>query len=218
MKEIDLRNIWKSDRDKAREHYESLKDVEKLAKKQSHSVLTKIHRNIYLETVFSVLLVILFGYGVYTWNSGLPFWIFTLFFGFLIYLSIRIYRRFAYDLRMAHQKGVADALRSYVRIVGKYIWRQKILIYYITPFGYLVGLVVGTTAGDEKQTLVEILQQIGLGALIGLPFLFLAIWFFSRKYIKWIYGRHYESLKNILKCLEQEEQEENSEEESQENI
>ncbi len=206
MSKIDLEHIWDSDREKARRHYDSLDDVEGLAKRQSRSVLNKIHRNIWMETIFSVLLIVVLTYSIYTWDSGLPFWIFSGFFAFIIYLSVRVYLRFARDLHRAHQQGVAEALRRYVRVVGHYIRRQKVLVWYVTPLGYLVGLVVASLAEPKTQTFVEILKQIGLGALIGLPLLVLIIWFFSKKYLKWVYVPHYESLKQILQHLEQEEE------------
>ncbi len=205
MKDLDLNTIWKRSREKARTHYESLGDVERMARKQSDSILSKIYRNVLIENVFSVLFIVFLTVAVYRWNSGPAFWIFAAFFAGVVYLSFRVCFRFMRDIRRVNQQSVKESLQQYIRILGGYIRRQKILIYYITPIGYVVGLVVGALAGDPNDTLSETLKQIGLGAVVGLPFLFLIMWFFSRKYIQWVYGRPYKNLKETLENFEREE-------------
>lgn len=205
MKDLDLNTIWNRSREKARVHYESLGDVEKMAKKQSDSILSKIYRNVLLESVFSVLFIVFLTVAVYQWNSGPAFWIFAAFFAGVVYLSFRVCFRFMRDIRRVNQQSVKQSLQQYIRILGGYIRRQKILIYYITPIAYMVGLVVGALAEGPNDTFIEMLKQIGLGAVIGLPLLFLIMWFFSRKYIQWVYGRPHKNLKKTLEHLDREE-------------
>ena len=205
MREIDLRNIWNSDRDDARSHYESISDVEKLARRQSKGVLDKIRRNIFIEFVFSIILVIILAIVIYRWDSKVAFWIFAVPFAGIIYFSVYLNVRFFRDLRSVYHKQVVDALKRYVYLVGRYIRRVKIMTWYLTPVGYLIGLTAGTFAGRNQESLMELLVQMGIGAIVGLPLLLGLMWFATSKYIKWIYGKHYDSLKKILNNLEEEE-------------
>lgn len=203
MSELDLNKIWNSDREKARDHYESLSDVEKLAKQKSDNVLNKIYRNILIESIFSIIIIILIGIWFYEWER-LVFWGYSVFILIVLVFSLRLYLNFSKGIKGVNQKKVVDSLREYVRITGHYIKRLKVYIYYVTPAGYLVGLVFGTIANPGDDTFGEILIRTGIGIAIGIPLLALMIWFFNKKYIKWLYGRYYEALKEILRNLEKE--------------
>ncbi len=204
MSEPDLNKIWNSDRDKARDHYESLSDVEKLAKKKSDNVLNKIYRNILVESVFSLIVVVLLGIAFYEWEK-IVFWGYTVFTVIVVAISMRLYLNFSRRMKNVNQKKVVNSLREYVRITGHYIKRVKAYIYYVTPAGYLTGLVFGILSSPGVDSINEILTRIGIGSAVGIPFLALMIWFINKKYIKWLYGRHYDSLKQILENLEREE-------------
>lgn len=201
MSELDLNKIWNSDQEKAREHYESLSDVEKLAKQKSDNILNKIRRNILMESIASVIIVILVGMAFYEWER-LVFWGFIIFIVIVTILSFRLYLNFTHSLRDVNQRNVLNSLKEYVRITGHYIKRLKIYIYYLTPIGYLVGLTFGTFADPGGDTTEQLLMRIGFGILIGIPILIPIIWFFNKKYIKWLYGRHHEALKRLLENLE----------------
>jgi len=204
MSELDLNKIWDSDRDKARSHYQSLSDVEKLAKKKSDNVLNKIYRNILIESIFSTIVIVLIGIWLYELDK-LVFWAYSVFLIIVVAFSFRLYLNFSKGIKSVNQKKVVDSLREYVRITGHYIKRLKVYIYYVTPAGYLIGLVFGAIADPGKDTFAEIITRIGIGSAVGIPFLAVLIWFFNKKYIKWLYGRHYDSLKEILDNLEKEE-------------
>lgn len=204
MSELDLNKIWDSDRDKARDHYESLSDVEKLAKKKSDNVLNKIYRNILIESVFSFILVVLIGIAFYEWER-LVFWGYTVFIVIVIAFSFRLYLNFARGIKNVNQKKVVNSLREYIRITGHYIKRLKVYIYYVTPSGYLIGLGFGILSNPDIGSVSDMLIRLGIGSAVGIPFLALMIWFINKKYIKWLYGRHYDSLKQILENLEREE-------------
>lgn len=204
MSELDLNKIWNSDRKKARDHYESLSDVEKLARQKSDNILNKIRRNILMESIASVILVILVGIAFYKWEM-LVFWGFIVFIIIVMILSFRLYLNFARSLQEVNQQDVLNSLKEYVRITGHYIKRLKVYIYYVTPVGYLVGLTFGTFADAGSDTTEQLLIRIGIGVLIGIPILVPIIWFINKKYIKWLYGKHYEALKKVLDNLQKEE-------------
>lgn len=204
MKELDINKIWNSDRDNAKSYYESLSDVEKLAKKKSDNILHKINRNMLIESIFTFVIIIIIAVAFYRWER-LVFWGFTAFIVPVTLLSFRLYRNFRRDLQQVNQKRVVESLREYVRLTGDYIRRLKVYIYYVTPLGYVVGLVFGTLANTGQDTLQEMLIRIGIGLAVGVPILIFIIWFSNKKYIKWLYGRHHEALRQLLENLEEEE-------------
>lgn len=200
MSEFDLQQIWNSDAEQARQHYQSIADVEKLARRQSKDILYKIHRNVFSELIFSIVLYVLLAIGFYHWDAW-AFWLLMAFIPPVFYLSYKAYWKYRKGLKSAHGQPVTDALRQYVHLTGAYIRRMKVLIYYLTPAGYALGLLAAVLANRQGKALNDLLLQFGLGAVVGLPLLAFLIWFSNKKYIQWVYGRHHDSLKDTLQNL-----------------
>lgn len=201
MKEIDLKNIWGSDSQQAKDHFATLTDPEKLAKKQSKNILQRIRRNMLYETIFSTILVLILSYAFYQWDKIL-FWGWIVLASIALLISIRVYGAVLRELKRVPTQNVRDSLAEYVRLVGRYIRRLTVIVNYITPVGYLAGLALSAMNDINEEPLREILIPIVIGGIFGLPFIFLMIWFFNKKYIKWLYGRHHEALKETLAGLE----------------
>ncbi|MCF8232770.1 MAG: hypothetical protein K9J27_11330 [Bacteroidales bacterium] len=204
MSELDLNKIWDSDREKARDHYESLTDVEKLAKQKSENILNKIRRTAFVESIISTVVVAAMAVLFYF----IDIWVFAVFMVFIIpvfILSYRLYRNYTRNLNDVNQRKVTESISAYVRMTKKYLNKVKFYIYYVLPIGYITGLAVGTLSNPDIEATREIIERLGIGLAIGVPLVGFMIWFFNRKYIKWLYGRHYKALKEVLENLEKEE-------------
>lgn len=204
MNEFDINNIWDSDRQQAHNHYQSLDDIEKMAKKQSGNILYKIRRNMATEIILSLLIIMAIGLSIFHW-SLLLFWGYVFIMAISGYVSFREYYKFFSRINNVNQKNIKDAIEDYVGIVGHYIRRTKFWVNYITPLAFVAGIVLTVVSQSPGEPITKILMHIGLAVLLGLPFLLLIIWFANKKYIKWIYGRQYEHLKAVLKRLESKE-------------
>lgn len=204
MSELDLNSIWNSDRDEANSHYQSLSDVEKMAKQKSENILNKIRRTILVESIISTVIVGAMAVVFYL----MDIWVFAVFMVFIIPVSIlsyRLYRNYARNLNDVNQLKVTESISAYVRLTKKYLNKVKFYIYYVLPIGYITGLAVGTLSNSDIEATREIIERLGLGLAIGVPLVGFMIWFFNRKYIKWLYGKHYKALKEVLENLEKEE-------------
>ena len=194
MKDLDLKNIWQSDRRQARDHFDSLQDPEKLARKQSKNILQRIRRNMLYETIISSILVFAFSYLFYQWKAFI-FWAFLGVCLIVLLISIGVYGRVLKNLQQVNTKNVKDALEEYVYYVGRYIRRLKLIINYLTPFGYVLGLFLSGFSDINEESLTTFLLELGIAGLFGLPIIIFATRIINKRYIHWLYGRHYDALK-----------------------
>ena len=203
MSTFDLQNIWHSDQDKAKAHYESLSNVEKMARKQSGDILRKLYRYILMETIVSFVIVILV--GVMFFGKG-P-WIlagYIVFMAGLMYIAWREFYSFYKSMRRVNTQTVLNALCEYERLIAYYIRRNKILVDYVVPLGYAVGFFLGIYEEHEIESLQEILIPAGIGLGVGIVFVLL-FRFAVRKYINWAYGGYLRRFRDVRKNLEAEE-------------
>ncbi len=203
MKDIDLNRIWDSDQEKARHHFQSLPDPIALAKKKSNTILHRIRRNMLLESIAGVVIVAFLAFNFYSWGP-LVFYGFILFTGIVAIFSFYIYWKLHNDLKNVDQQRVTDALKEYIRLTGNYIRRLKIIVHWITPTGFLLGMLLASIPDMGDISVRTFLIAIAIGAAMGSPLVIFLIWFINRHYIKWVYGKHYHALKQTLEGLESE--------------
>ncbi|MCF8308786.1 MAG: hypothetical protein K9I68_07255 [Bacteroidales bacterium] len=204
MSELDLNSIWESDRDKANSHYQSLSDVEKMAKQKSENILNKIRRTAFVESIISTVIVGALAVAFYLKDV----WVFAVFMVFIIpvfILSYRFYRNYIRNLYDVNQRKVTESISAYVRLTKNYLRKVKFYNYYVLPLGYITGLAIGALSNPDIEATREIIERVGLGLAIGVPLVAFMIWFFNKKYIKWLYGRHYKALKQLLEDLQRDE-------------
>ncbi|MCF8330914.1 MAG: hypothetical protein K9H84_00525 [Bacteroidales bacterium] len=201
MNEFDINNIWNTDHQEAFDHYQSLSDIEKIAKKQSGNILYKIRRNMIIEFIITLIIAVAIGLAILNWDI-------MLFSGYVVimvisvYISFREYYKCHIMIKHVNQKNITKAIKDYLDILKNYIRRTKIWVNYITPVAFITGIVLTVISQSPGENLTNLLLHIGLAVLTGIPFLILIIWFANKKYINWVYGRQYENLKSILQRLE----------------
>jgi len=204
MSKFDINTIWNSDQEQARQHYRSLSDVEKLAKKQSRNILNKLYRTAAIENIVGLVVLFLIGYGVYDYHKPMVFTGFVVFVAIIMAIGGREFLKFHRAVRNVNKQEVVEALKEYERLIGNYIRRNKLFVNYFVPLGYLVGFVTATLANETGITFGDFMLRLGIGVLIGLPLVWL-IAFLSGKYINWAYGRPLRSMEEARRGLEEEE-------------
>lgn len=203
MNTFDIHSVWKSDHNKAQKHYQSLEDVEKLARNKSQNILHKLYRYVMAETLLSYLLVVLIGLGMAQFGA----WVLAAYIAFMlviIFIASREFMRFHKALKRVNTQKVAEALKEYERLIANYIKRNKILVDYVVPIGFVIGFTFGAATEWEGIRFTGLLTRIGIGIGIGI-LVVLLIRYLTHRYYDWAYGRPYRSLQKLRLDLEQEE-------------
>ncbi len=202
MKEIDLKNIWESDLRRAMDHFNSLEDVEALARKRSNNILHRIRRNMLNETAAGTVLLAAMLIVFWFWDPYL-FWGFLALSVISMALSAWLYLQFARRLNRVNQKDVKNALREYIELTSQYIKRLKVILYYLSPVSMYAGLSLVVIPELAGRGFRMYLLAYGISSIAAIPIIIAIILVMNRKYIPWLYGRHLKAFRETLAGLEE---------------
>jgi len=200
MEEFDLRDIWKKADQSAGQFFEGIApELEQRARKRSKSTIDKVLRNAGLEMLFTVV----FGVAV----LFLPDLSDALFWGLVIGnlvaipLAFHIYKRLYDRIRTINQATLRGALEEKIDILRGFIRKLEWLTYILLPIGFILGLGASVFEASDPFILSEALEKLLLASLIAAPLIILTIWFFKKKYIYWLYGKHLAELEKLYEGL-----------------
>lgn len=201
MNTFDINKIWDSGADKARSHYDSVKDnVEKLARKKSDNILHKVKRKLIIELIASIVFIVLVGVGIYHFSEKIVY-PYTLLVLVAFFLSVRLFVKLFRDINRVKEKSVVASLEKTIFIIRYYIRQSKILVYVLTPVGFLVGFLSRVIADGIDFTTHNLLVLGGVLLVVGVPSVIGIIWLVNKKYYKIMYEKHLDELESILANL-----------------
>ena len=200
MEEFDLRDIWKQADESAGQFFEGIApELEQRAQKRSKSTIDKVLRNAGLEMLFTVV----FGIAV----LFLPNLSDTLFWGLVvgnliaIPIAAHIYKRLYDRVRAVNQATIRGALEEKINILRGFIRKLEWLTYILLPIGFFLGLGISILDSQGSASSSETLERLALTCLFSIPLLTLSVWFFKKKYIYWLYGKHLTELEELYEGL-----------------
>lgn len=204
MEEFDLRDLWNQQEKDAGQFFEGIApEVERMARQSSKGIIAKVLRNSRNEMYLTI------GLGLFVlfyadFNSTL-FWAFVVGNCVAIPISIRLYTRMYHRIKDINQRSIKLALQSKIQIMQRFVKRLQLYTYILLPFGCLLGILANMTAYHIMPIDVPaFLEELGIQLFIALPLMAVIIWFFNKKYIYWLYGKHLEELERLYASLEEE--------------
>lgn len=201
MNTFNINNIWNSDSDKARNHYESVKDdVEQMARRKSDNILNQVHRKFVWELIASVFVVVIIAFGIYSYMEHI-FWAYIGLTVVAFYISLKLYLNLRKEIKKVNHRNVVKSLEEYIRIIKLYIRRSKRFVRIVAPSAYVLGFVMSLLSSDIEYDLQAVLVIVGTMVVIGVPLIWLLIWLTNKKYYKLMYEKHVYELEDILTNL-----------------
>ncbi len=201
MNTFDINKIWDSGADKARSHFDSVKDnVEKLARKKSDNILHKVKRKLIIELIATIIFIVLVGVGIYHFSEKIVY-PYTLSVLVALFLSVRLFVKLFRDINRVKEKSVVASLEKTIIIIRYYIRQSKILVYVLTPVGFLVGFLSRVIVDGIDFTTHNLLVLGGVLLVVGVPSVIGIIWLANKKYYKIMYEKHLDELESVLANL-----------------
>ncbi|MGK7395651.1 MAG: hypothetical protein ACNS62_13820 [Candidatus Cyclobacteriaceae bacterium M3_2C_046] len=200
MKESDLNQIWQQNQRSATDHYQKIApEMENLMHSKPSGVLYKIFRNLKYEIILTIAMLILI--LLVTTPDDMLFWIIVVGGGMALAFYIKMYLNLRKAIREVNQHNLLASLIEYIQILSQYIKRLKIYTYFFTPLGYFLGASAVLLENINEKTQAEIIRDGITFLIVSIPVLIGLIYFTNKKYVKWLYGRHLEELRNIKEQL-----------------
>lgn len=178
-------------------------DIRQIMRQRSKSAIAKMKRNLMIELA---LMVLIYAYAVIQNDHFMPGlqWLFVgieVIYLFYFGIKYRLLSRMenpAFEVRSSLQKQ----LNSLENLLRFYLWSGLLLI----PIAALVSFWIGYTysnpaefSRDNSLLLITSFVILVASILICIP-----IFFFTKWYIRKLYGRHIEKLKNMMNELSEE--------------
>ena len=199
MEEFDLNAIWARSEEDATAYYQALEgQVVVLARQQSSSILQRIKRNAWIELFSGIILWA----ALFYWFIDSPLIGCLTLFGCILYAitGIGLYKMLV-RIKLLNTMKVSESIAGYLKLFRKSYRRVKLMMYVLVPVGYVLGFFMGYLAAGGEVADIRHPWQLGIVILISIAFLSGFIWFTTRKYMYWMYGKHIDQLQAIYDNL-----------------
>lgn len=179
-------------------------DLQKMLRRQSGSAIAKMKRNLKMELA---AMVVLYGYLFFRYAntmSGMLWLLLGIEAFYLVYFGVkyRLLHRMECPACVV-RSNLQQQLKALGRLLRFYLWSGIVLI----PFAVLSSFWIGysySSPTDFPQD-AYFLPLVSF-ALLGLSLLLcVPLYFFTKWYIRKLYGRHIDKLKSMIQDLNEEE-------------
>lgn len=193
MKDEDLFELW--NKNKPEEKHFLTDEIKQSALKRSKDIFAKIRRKIIIEGAVSIVVALFF--PALFWGMGAIFWLMIVFMAISASLSLYLSIDLLKKISGVNEQSILKSIQLKVAILKQYIKRLKVTSYFITPVGFILGMLVPLSHRDYETG--ETLFAIAFAS----PFLAISFWL-VKKYIYLLYGKHLTETESILDEIENE--------------
>ena len=196
-----LKDIWNKSLPSEAEM--SGEDIRQMMRQRSKSAIAKMKRNLMIELA---LMILIYAYAVIQNDHFMPGmqWLFVgieVIYLFYFGIKYRLLSRMenpAFEVRSSLQKQ----LNSLENLLRFYLWSGLLLVPMVTLASFWIGYtysIPGEFPRDNSLLLITSFVILLVSTLICIP-----LYFFTKWYIRKLYGRHIEKLKNMMNELSEE--------------
>lgn len=186
-------------------------DLSELLTKKTGSITDKIKKSIWMEIIFCIVILLIFGYvGLASKFQSLRiyFSVFTvvsiIFLVFLLYLLKRITQLTATPL------PVKNNLQTIVNIIEEFMKRYFQFTMALIPICFIFAFILGYTEKEkvgfldnDSSSFFSGKWQVMVFILVYLGLLGIGIYYFTKWYLRKLYGRYTEQLKECIAELKE---------------
>lgn len=207
----DFKTAWKQENAHAWPSYPSAQ-IEDMLRKKTHHILDKIRKSIYFEIVSMVVIVFVFFF--IAWRT--PYQTIRIYFGSFTFLFIPYTWVFVYLLRQTNslqqqQASIRQQLSDYLCLMEKFQKRYLQFCMALIPVCVVFSFLLSYQTGEKIPALDKALSgwQPSLWGLAAVVVVYLAsftagMYYFTKWYLKKLYGRYTALLQQNLADLTQE--------------
>lgn len=206
MKEFDLDSLWQNAGEEASSWYqEHQAEIVRQARRRNESVLRKIERSVWLETILGVILMVA---ALWFLNDISPvvWWALLAVCLIAIWITLRYYFQFKRQVNSIPSLNIKASTEQFLGLLRSYKVRLTRLSLILTPIALLSGFAGGFSSGGTTD--YSAITSIKFW-LVVIPLLALAmfgLYYFIRWYYQWFFGAQEEQLEDILRSLSGEEE------------
>ncbi len=191
--------------------YHSEADIASMLSKKANSVLSKIKKSIWFEIFSCVIIIIGFGYlGIFSKYSSLNIYFSTFTLLFFIFTFVLVYLLKKINQFDEGAGSIKTNLQSIVKLLEEFIKRYFQFTMALIPICFVFAFFLGLYQKESAPELDALLgkKQLSKSVLIGITIGYLslfsiAIYYFTKWYLKKLYGNYVSELKVYIAELKE---------------
>lgn len=191
--------------------YRSEADIAELLTRKANSILGKIRKNLWFEIISCILITILFGYLGFTSNYSsinIHFSVFTIV--FLPFTIILFYLLKKTNQINSNNLSVKYNLQSIVQVLEEFMKRYFQFTMALIPICFSFAFFLGYNEKYPIDSIDQIMLKykpsvtlIGILTIIYMAALTVGIYYFTKWYLKKLYGNYVDELKIYINELKE---------------
>ncbi len=199
-----LKEIWNHSGASGKEV--SGEEVRRILRRQSGSSIAKMKRNLKIELA---VMVVLYAYVVFRDVHAVPgmLWLLLLVIeaAYLVYFGIkyRLLNRMECSTCEV-RSNLQQQLKSLERLLRFYLWSGIVLIPLVVLCSFWIGYSYDPPTGLPQEAYV-VFPLLALAFVVLSLLLCIPLFYFTKWYIRKLYGRHIDKLKEMIHDLKEEE-------------
>ena len=191
--------------------YRSEADIAELLNKKANSIIVKIRKSLWFEILSCMLIIMLFGYlGLSSKYSSINiyFSVFTIvFIPFTIILFYLLKKTNQIDM---NNLSVKSNLQSIVQVLEEFMKRYFQFTMALIPICFIFAFLLGYNEQHPIESLDQIMLKykpsftfISIFSLLYMTALSVGVYYFTKWYLKKLYGNYVEQLKIYINELKE---------------
>lgn len=198
-----LKEIWNHSGASGKEV--SGEEVRRILRRQSGSSIAKMKRNLKIELA---VMVVLYAYVVFRDVHAVPgmLWLLLLVIEavYLVYFGIKYHLLNRMECSTCEvRSNLQQQLKSLERLLRFYLWSGIVLIPLVVLCSFWIGYSYDPPTGLPQDA--YFLPLVSLALLVLSFLLCIPLFYFTKWYIRKLYGRHIDKLKEMIQDLNEEE-------------
>jgi hypothetical protein len=193
--------------------YRSESDIAALLRKKTNSIIVKIKRSLWFEISSCILIILLFGYlGLSSKYSSINIYFSVFTIVFVSFIIILFYLLKKINRLNTNNLSVKNNLQSIVSILEEFMKRYFQFTMALIPICFVFAFFLGYNEKQSIEPLDEIILKhkpsysfITIFTVVYMTSLTVGIYYFTKWYLKKLYGNYVNELKIYINELKENE-------------
>lgn len=191
--------------------YRSEADIAEILTRKANSILGKIRRNLWFEIISCIVITLIFGYLGFTSDySSINIYFSVFAFVFLPFSIILFYLLKKTNQINSNNLSVKNNLQSIVQVLEEFMKRYFQFTMALIPICFSFAFILGYNEKHPIESVDQIMLKykpsvtlIGILTVIYMAALTVGIYYFTKWYLKKLYGNYVDQLKIYINELKE---------------
>ncbi len=191
--------------------YRTEEDIAELLSKKANPVIAKIRKSLWFEMITCIVATFVFGYlGISSKYASIQIYFSFFTIVFIPYIIIIFYLLRKTNQISSNNFSVKNNLQSIVQLLEEFMKRNLQFTMALIPICFIFAFILGFNEKHPIDSIDQLIFQykptisvVWLFAILYMSALSVGVYYFTKWYLKKLYGNYVKALKNYIHELEE---------------